>query len=292
MPSASSRSIPGWRRLRDFISGWYVSYLAAESARTQPEAGPAPASEQDRRQPGERHPVSGRAASRPARGDIRRAAQARAAHRERQRRDDGRRPAPAADQGRSLRQPDARTLRLRRNAEAARVSGADARPGAAAVHRLGGAGELLAPAAAPGTRRGVPSRRRAHTASRHDALAFLPEQAAPRRGAGPVAQATGAATRRRDASPTCPASTSSWRKARTSAICGWRDTSAWETRSLRRVSRSARWTGHAVPRVRQALVARRVCGLSQGEADRPPTGPLPRSRCHQGWNLGRRSSGP
>jgi len=37
---ASLPSTPAWRALREFITGWYVSYLSAEGGRGQPEAGP------------------------------------------------------------------------------------------------------------------------------------------------------------------------------------------------------------------------------------------------------------
>ena len=230
--------------LREFITDWYVSYLSVDSARGQPEAGP-----QERltrtgdnlanviQYLAEQHP-------RPARAHLRGAAPAGAAHRARAGRPHARWPPAAADQGRAVRPPGPGPLRVRRHAEDAGLPDVAVRPGAAAVHRHRGAGELPAPPAAAGAGRGVPRGHERHPAVGHDPFAVLPQRAAPGGGAGALPRRAGLhpgarAERHAGCAP------SSWRRARCSATCGWRGSSASATRWSTRARRPGRWQSGA-----------------------------------------------
>ena len=115
--------------LREFITGWYVSYLSADSGRGQPEAGPqerltktgdnvANVIQYLAEQHGDRLERI---------FDVLRAA--RAAHRKRVGRDHAGRPVVAADQGRAFQPTGSRALCFRRHAEDAGLPGAAQRPG-------------------------------------------------------------------------------------------------------------------------------------------------------------------
>ena len=128
--------------LRDFITGWYVSYLSADSARGQPEAGPQDRLSRSGDNLANVIQFSGRAASAAAGADLCCAATAGAAHRERLVRNHARWPAVASDQGRAVLPSGAGPLRLRRHLEDAGLPGDAQRSLAAPLHRHRGAGEL------------------------------------------------------------------------------------------------------------------------------------------------------
>ena len=169
--------------LREFITGWHVSYLSADSTRGQPEAGPQ-----------ERLTKTG--------DNLANVIQYLAEqHGDRLEAifEVLRRRVPRIERVLADTMPDGRlllqikdapfshpvlALRLRRNIEDAGVSRAAFRPGAATFYRHRGAGEFPPPASAAGAGGGVPGRQRPNPVVGYHPLSILPQRLAPGRGAG------------------------------------------------------------------------------------------------------------